>query len=143
MTAAELLIELRSSDVVLTAFGGDALQVDAPVGALSAAAVEQIRRHKPELLRIVAAGYVLNVPEAPVSETDGAEAKVESGEGLVGYIDPAELAPCPTCGTLELWQSMTGDWRCERCDPITRGLAFLERAERIRQRTNLPGVLAQ
>jgi len=141
MTAAELLIELRSFDVVLTTSGGDALQVDAPVGALSAAVVEQIRRHKPELLRIVAANEALNAP--PVSEPDGTEAEVESREGLVEHIDLAELAPCPTCGTLELWQSMTGDWRCERCDPMTRGLAFVERAERIRQRTNLPRVLAQ
>lgn len=25
--------------------------------------------------------------------------------------------PCPKCGSLELWQTVTGNWRCQSCDP--------------------------
>lgn len=32
-------------------------------------------------------------------------------------IDPDEVPPCPTCGSLVAWQSLAGTWRCMNCDP--------------------------
>ena len=37
----------------------------------------------------------------------------------VDSIGPDELDPCPKCETLELWQTLKGNWRCQRCDPPT------------------------
>ena len=54
-------------------------------------------------------------------------------------IDPDELDSCPKCGTLELWQTLAGNWRCLRCDPPTTAHRLAERAERIRHRTNRTG----
>jgi len=31
--------------------------------------------------------------------------------------DPPD--PCPDCNTLELWQTVAGNWRCMKCDPPT------------------------
>ncbi|REK17366.1 MAG: hypothetical protein DWQ37_06130 [Planctomycetota bacterium] len=49
-------------------------------------------------------------------------------------IDPDEIDPCPTCGTLELWQTMAGNWRCMKCDPPTKSLQILELVARLRGR---------
>ena len=47
-------------------------------------------------------------------------------------IDPDELNPCPECGTLELWQTMAGNWRCLRCDPPTKSQRLRNRATRLK-----------
>jgi hypothetical protein len=39
-------------------------------------------------------------------------------EGL-SAINAEELPACPKCGSLELWQTLTGNWRCLHCDPPT------------------------
>jgi hypothetical protein len=44
-------------------------------------------------------------------------------------IDPPDA--CPECGTLELWQSLAGNWRCLRCDPPTKAQRLRERAARL------------
>ena len=41
-----------------------------------------------------------------------------------------EVLPCPECGTLELWQSLAGNWRCLRCDPPTKARRLQELAAR-------------
>jgi len=54
-------------------------------------------------------------------------------------IDPDDLDPCPECGSLELWESLTGNWRCQICDPPTKARALLQHTERIRHgRTESP-----
>ena len=54
--------------------------------------------------------------------------------------DPTDVidspAPCQECKTLELWQTLAGNWRCLQCDPPTRARRLRERAARIRQRQN-------
>ena len=42
--------------------------------------------------------------------------------------------PCPTCGSLELWEDALGGWHCQRCERATfeRGLRLAERAARLR-----------
>lgn len=44
---------------------------------------------------------------------------------------PAES--CPTCGSLELWQSAMGDWRCLARDPPTVSRRIAEVAQQIKQ----------
>jgi len=39
-------------------------------------------------------------------------------EAIDAIIDPPD--PCQECGTLELWQTLAGNWRCLRCDPPSR-----------------------
>jgi hypothetical protein len=55
----------------------------------------------------------------------------------------APALPCPKCGSLELWESMAGCWRCMLCDPPTAALRLLERVETVRERKtvsqNQPG----
>ena len=65
----------------------------------------------------------------------------ETGEAIE-VIDPPD--PCPICGTLELWQSLAGDWRCLRCDPPTKAPRLRERAARLKNgRTNSPRMNAR
>ena len=47
-------------------------------------------------------------------------------------IDPDELEPCPQCGTLELWQTLAGNWRCRRCDPPTTARRVQERVAQMK-----------
>lgn len=42
-------------------------------------------------------------------------------------IDIRDVTPCPNCGSLELWETMAGTWRCLRCDPPTRWRKFAAR----------------
>jgi len=53
VTAADLLRDLEARGVILEA-RGDRLRVTAPLGALSPDVVEALRRHKAELLALVA-----------------------------------------------------------------------------------------
>ena len=51
--------------------------------------------------------------------------------------------PCPKCGSLDLWQTVAGNWRCQHCDATAwrRSRSLLERAERLRRIvTTVPGV---
>ncbi len=51
-------------------------------------------------------------------------------------------APCPRCGSLELWESMAADiggieparWRCLKCDPPTKARRLADLAATLRQR---------
>ena len=56
-----------------------------------------------------------------------------AGDGWESAIEPPP--PCPTCGSLELWQDILGGWHCQHCDGATlrRSLALLERAARLRR----------
>ncbi len=57
--------------------------------------------------------------EAPTVDQDETIEALELGpDGWpLDCVDPDELTPCPKCGTLELRQSIAGNWRCQRCDP--------------------------
>ena len=48
---------------------------------------------------------------------------------------PADVPPCPTCGTLELWWDIRGGVHCQHCDsaPFQRGLRLAKRAARLRR----------
>lgn len=55
----------------------------------------------------------------------------------VEAIDPP--APCPRCGSLELWQDLEGGWHCLHCEAAghRRSQQLMQRATRLRQ--NQPG----
>lgn len=44
--------------------------------------------------------------------------------------------PCPTCGGLELWETIKGEWRCQHCDPPTASRRLLRHAERLQCRSH-------
>jgi hypothetical protein len=52
----------------------------------------------------------------------------EAGEA----IEP--LSPCPHCGSLELWETLAGSWRCQHCEvaALQRSRDLAERAVRLR-----------
>ena len=98
---------------------GDRLRYS-PRSAVTPELADRMKAHKGELLAILRRD-----PEA--GETD---------EGIE-VIDPPD--PCPKCGTLELWQSLAGNWRCLRCDPPTKARRPRERAARLKtDRTDSP-----
>ncbi len=71
---------------------------------------------------------------------DDSEPEVFGQDGWpLDSIDPDELDPCPKCGTLELWQTLTGNWRCLRCDPPTTARWLREWVTRLQSdRTDSP-----
>ncbi len=81
----------------------------------------------------------INVAEGcdKTSDTAGSSGKMIDATILW----PAEAEPwpepCPKCGTLELWQTMTGRWRCMKCDPPLKAIKALKRVERTRRRDKL------
>lgn len=62
----------------------------------------------------------------------------EVGKALANSVQPEDCIappdPCPECGSLELWQTLAGNWRCLRCDPPTTAHRLLEQVQRIRRR---------
>ncbi len=49
-------------------------------------------------------------------------------------IDAADLSACLKCGSLELWQSEVGTWRCSKCDPPARADGLRKLADKIRRK---------
>jgi hypothetical protein len=75
-----LLDELCSRGVVLTA-SGDKLCYKAPRGALTADLVDRLRKHKAELLRLLAGPPTVEVPATALTLTPPAPATAASLEG--------------------------------------------------------------
>ena len=74
--------------------------------------------------------------ESPTEPSDDSEPESLGPDGWpMDSIDPNDFDPCPKCETLELWQTLAGNWRCQRCDPPTTARRLAERTERIRRRT--------
>lgn len=55
------------------------------------------------------------------------------GAGKAIAVD--RLAPCPRCGSLELWETLEGEWRCVHCDGAVfhRSRQLASRAARLRR----------
>jgi hypothetical protein len=165
VSAAELITDLARLGIRIEAHG-DRLRYS-PRSAVTPDLAERMKAHKVELLAILRRD-----PDAPVIDlTDTAAVwqaaldrlegdslflpdamqalrvadprldEPEAGESIE-MIDPPD--PCPKCGTLELWQSLAGNWRCLRCDPPTNAQRLRERAARLRtDRTNGTGQISQ
>ena len=133
MSTAELLIELARQGIRLEASEGR-LRYH-PRSAASPELIERMQAHKADLLRS-AAGDAMSKPNSATPPDASSAAAMRDPPGwLADGIDPAELAPCPACGTLEQWQTAAGNWRCRRCDPPTQAMRWLEHRERILKKT--------
>ena len=115
----------------------------APRSVVTPELAGRLKTHKAALMAILKQGPGTSVTKSSFDTRDcGAVVEPIRLDGWpVDCIDLAQFSPCPHCGKLEFWQNVLGDWRCERCNPPTRGLAFIEHAERIRPHTNYPATL--
>ena len=110
--AARLLNELTQMGVELVP-NGDRLRYR-PKAMIGPEMAERLRIHKVALLALL-------------RSTAGS-----SDPWDVDSIDP--LHPCSVCGSLELWETLWGRWRCLRCDPPNIAREAAIRAARLRRR---------
>ena len=122
VNATDLITDLARLGIRIEAHG-DRLRYS-PRSAVTPDLTRRMKAHKGELLAILrgdtpeaSADTALHAAVADDPET------YDAGESIE-VIDPPD--PCPKCGTLELWQTLAGNWRCLRCDPPTK-------ARRLRQ----------
>jgi len=133
---SDLLAECQAKGIRLLPAGNGGLTVDASRGVLTNELMEQLRVYKPEL--------VADLRVADHRDDDRFEEWVElrRPDGGLSWIHPqhadADLevidlpAACPECGRLEMWQTLAGNWRCERCDPPTKSWELMRLAERLK-----------
>ena len=90
-----------------------------------------------EALRAADARWADDPEAGEADETIDSTPGRSRADETIEVIDPPD--PCPECGTLELWQSLAGNWRCLRCDPPTKARRLRERAARLKtDRTDSP-----
>ena len=83
-----------------------------------------------EQLEIVLAEWGEMVMPSASTSTQPSEPRDLEGSVDVAFVDFFEIEaiepppPCAKCGTLELWQTWTGDWRCVSCDPPAMAQQF-------------------
>ncbi len=153
MTALRrLLDDLAAVGVILESRGGR-LRFR-PQELVTPELLKQLREHKTELLAILrrnqnapktditdpmpiwqtALDRLEGDPLFPANMLDTLRAAdvqwTDKLEESTQVIDPPD--PCPECGTLELWQTLAGEWRCTRCDPPTKAQQLRELAARLR-----------
>ena len=105
---------------------GDRLRYS-PRAAASPDLVGRLRAHKAELLAALnePSGDGDTTPSKPEEKPGSVAVATVNGfecdpDGWpVDSIDADAVTPCPVCGSLELWESLMGGWRCMRCDPPT------------------------
>ena len=150
MTATTWIKDLAQLGIQLKA-DGDRLRY-APRSAVTPALAEQIKAHKGELLEILR--NPRTCPEMTPRETATASPAVSEQLGghapncnaatehdlgpsgpdgwPVNCVDPDELTPCRECNTLELWQSLAGNWHCHNCNPPDKARQLRELAQRLK-----------
>jgi hypothetical protein len=157
VNAAQLLSDLIRLGIRIEAHG-DRLRYS-PRSAVTPDLADRMKAHKGELLAILrrdpdtpaidptdatqvwqaALDRLEGDPVFPPDVMEGLRAAdarwaddPEAGETdeAIEVIDP--LDPCPECGTLELWQTLAGNWRCLQCDPPTMARRLRERAARLK-----------
>ena len=151
MIAAELLTDLAQRGIRLEVHG-DRLRYS-PRSAVTPDLAAELKRHKGNLLAILRSETetpVTNLTDAKAVWQAAAESADDSEPDAFGRdgwpldsIDPDELDPCPECGTLELWQTLAGNWRCLRCDPPTTSRRLLKLAARMKRPNRMAQDLAQ
>ena len=140
---ADLLAECDAHGIRLIVARDGGLTIDAPQDALTPDMLDWLKAHKADLLTLMR-------PEAPDADrplrddpfADWIEQRGQDGElswthpdhasDNTETIDPPD--PCPKCGTLELWQTLAGNWRCLRCDPPTTARRLAKQARLLSER---------
>ena len=126
MSAVDLLADLAQRGIELQAHG-DRLRY-APRSEVTPDLVDRMKAHKGELLAILRAKC------DKVTESDGYTIATDTDPWDSPTAIPASsVEPCPTCGSLELWESAAGNlggltrgvWRCLHCDPPTEARRLL------------------
>lgn len=103
----ETILQQFTKNGICLRVDGNALQY-APRDAMTPELMALARTHKQAILQALSP-----LPNALVASEDWPET-----------IDVREVTPCPKCGTLELWETLAGTWKCLRCDPPTRWRRF-------------------
>ena len=129
MSVANLISDLARLEIQLEAHD-DRLRYW-PRSAVTPELAQRMKAHKGELLAILR--HEGRDTESVYSFTDWIEHTGTEGQIILMHpdyadnnleaIDPPD--PCQKCGTLQLWESVSGDlfgqtpskWRCTRCDP--------------------------
>jgi len=124
---AELLTECDTRGIRLKLAGDDGLTIDAPKDSLSPDLLAQLKTHKAELLAL------LRPARASQGQTTARGADVIPWDHCA---DPSP--PRPACNGLAWWWNPWGERRCVVCDPPTRAIRTLERAEEIRRCHGIP-----
>ena len=116
MNATRLMAKLDTLGIQLEAHG-DRLRYW-PRSAVTPDMVDQLKTYKVPLLAIL---------QDDVGARDVEYIKLIRPDGGLSWIHPdyvsedleetASPDPCAQCGTLELWQTILGNWRCLKCDP--------------------------
>jgi hypothetical protein len=139
------------------------LVVAKPAGQEPMAEAEPMVRDRPAA-EALAPVEVAAKPAEVASATGDVLSEVESAEcierpdasGRMGW-EPPDLAewqrwwahsmfedlpepppPCSKCGSLELWETTAGTWRCVHCDPPAAASRLLEQAAAIRRHHGKP-----
>lgn len=71
---------------------------------------------------------VVNVKEDALPPSDVGIASLDA-DVLAEWPAP----PCSSCGSLELWEDVYGDWHCRHCEPFLVNPRLVEVARRIRR----------
>jgi phage N-6-adenine-methyltransferase len=83
--------------------------------------------------------------ESDISPPDDGRGGIDLVDGNSHRWENCIDAPddCPECGTLRLWQTLAGNWRCLRCDPPTTARRLRKLAARLTGRTESPRTAAK
>ena len=130
-----ILTTIRQVGGTIEVLDGD-LRLRVPKGLLSSAERLLLAEHKAAILKLLADEAVV---ETPVDSTTDStiEPVVEEhldqdADGWEAAVDPPP--PCRQCGSLELWETLAGTWRCLRCDPPIHARRLEEKARQLREK---------
>ena len=151
MKATQLMADLTRLGIRIEA-DGDRLRYS-PRSAVTPDLADQMKSHKDALLAILQGDSKIPpidlssataIWQAALDRLEGdplfspdimeslRAADAQWADDSEAYEAIAPPCPCPECGTLELWQSLVGNWRCLRCDPPTKTQLLQERPTRLK-----------
>jgi hypothetical protein len=130
----EVLNKIKAAGGTIEVLGGD-LRLRVPKGLLSSAERLLLAEHKVEIITLLADEKVV---EAPVENTTDSTVEAVVNNMMDQDLDEPveEIVPppaCRQCGSLELWQTLAGTWRCLRCDPPIHARRLEEKARQLRE----------